>query len=288
MKSCKTPKSRNTPKSFINELNTKKQAMINTLTIPKRLESLKKPPKELYYIGNKDLLDRFKIAIVGTRRPNQYTQITTATLAQKLSKHATIISGGAIGIDSIAHINSMPNTIMISPASLDINYPKENNKLINDIKNKALIISEYKSPYFPKKYSFLERNRIVIALSDIVIFPQGDLNSGTNYSAKIAIELNKPIWTIPHRYKESPLSEYLITNHYAKVIYDIDDFIKDNIPDSKNTESLESKSDEILEFCKNAPSFEVALEKFGDKILEYEFMGLLIRQNNKIKTNDSN
>ena len=72
----------------------------------------------------------------------------------------------------------------------------------------------------------------------------------------------------------------------AKVIYDIDNFIKDYIPDSKiqNIESLESKSDEILEFCKNAPSFEIALERFGDKILEYEFMGLLVRQNNKIKT----
>ena len=260
--------------------------MINTLEIPKELESLKKPPKELYYIGNKKLLDTFKVAIVGTRRPNQYTQITTAALAQKISKYATIISGGAIGIDFIAHTNSIPNTIMISPASLDIIYPKENSKLINDIKNKALMISEYKSPYFPKKYSFLERNRIVIALSDIIIFPQGDLNSGTNYSAKIAIELNKPIWTIPHRYKESPLSEYLIINNYAKVIYDIDNFIRDYIPDSKvqNMQSLESKSDEILEFCKNAPSFEIALEKFGDRILEYEFMGLLIRQNNKIKT----
>lgn len=260
--------------------------MINTLEIPKSLESLKNPPKRLYYTGNRKLLDNFKIAIVGTRRPNQYTQIITATLAQKISKYATIISGGAIGVDFIAHLNSMPNTIMISPSSLDITYPKENSKLINDIKNKALMISEYESSYFPKKYSFLERNRIVIALSDIVIFPQGDLNSGTNYSAKVAMELNKPIWTIPHRYKESPLTESLIINGNAKVIYDIDNFIKDCIPDSKiqNIESLESKSDEILEFCKNAPSFEIALERFGDKILEYEFMGLLVRQNNKIKT----
>ena len=259
---------------------------MNTLQIPKSLESIKTPPKELYYIGDKNLLNNFKIAIVGTRRPNQYTQMMTAKLAQRLSKYATIISGGAIGIDFIAHTNSMPNTIMISPSSLDITYPKENSKLIDEIKSKALIISEYQSPYFPKKYSFIERNRIVIALSDMVIFPQGDLNSGTNYSAKIAISLNKPIWTIPHRYKESPLTDSLIMNGNARVIYDIDDFIKDYIPDSmaQGAESLESSDDEILAFCKNAPSYEVALERFGERLLEYEFMGLLERQNNTIRT----
>lgn len=255
---------------------------MNLLQIPKSLESLKNPPKELYYIGDKDLLNHFKVAIVGTRRPNQYTQTMTASLAKKISKYAVVVSGGAIGIDFIAHTNSMPNTIMISPSSLDITYPKENSKLIENIKNKALIISEYQSPYFPKKYSFIERNRIVIALSDIVIFPQGDLNSGTSHSAKIAVELNKPIFTIPHRYQESLLTDSLISNGNAKVIYDIEGFIKEHIPDSKIEEKI-SKYDEILEFCKNAPSFEVALEKFGNKILEYEFMGLLERQNNKIK-----
>lgn len=253
---------------------------MTTLQIPK-LESLKKPPKELYCIGNQKLLNKFKVAIVGTRSPNQYTQMITATLAKKISKYAVVVSGGAIGIDFIAHTNSMPNTIMISPSSLDIIYPKENTKLIKEIKEKALIISEYKSPYFPKKYSFIERNRIVIALSDIIIFPQGDLKSGTNHSAKIAIELNKPIFTIPHRYKESELSDFLIQNKKANVIYDIDNFIKDNIPKSK---IIESKNDEILEFCKNAISYEIALEKFGDKILEYELIGLLERKNNMIVT----
>ncbi len=259
---------------------------METLQTPQSLESLKKPPKELYYIGNKELIDKFKVAIVGTRRPNQYTKTITSILAQKISKYAVVVSGGAIGIDFIAHANSIPNTIMISPSSLDIVYPKENAKLIDDIKNKALIISEYKNKYFPKKYSFIERNRIVIALSDIVIFPQGDLNSGTSSSAKIAIELNKPIFTIPHRYKESLLTDELIINRNAKVIYDIDYFINKYISpaNNKNKETKEIKYDEILEFCKNSPGFEVAFKKFGNKLLEYEFLGLLERCNNTIVT----
>lgn len=266
----------------------------NTLQeLPKSLLKLKSPPKNLYFVGNIKLLDSFKVAIVGTRRPNQYTKNITALLSQKISKYATIVSGGAIGVDCIAHTNSFPNTIMVSPSSLEIIYPKENIKLIKDMANEALILSEYEKNYMPQKYSFLERNRIVIALSDIVILPQGDINSGTSSSAKIALELNKPIFTLPHRYKESQLTNMLIEEGKAKAIYDIDNFIKNNLPiklvksgtESSNDVNLESKiNDEILEFCKNAPSFEVAFSKFGSKLLEYEFLGLLVRENNIIKT----
>lgn len=263
----------------------------NTLQeIPRSLLQLKSPPKNLYFVGNIKLLDNFKVAIVGTRRPNQYTKNITALLSQKISKYATIVSGGAIGVDCIAHTNSFPNTIMVSPSSLEIIYPKENIKLIKDMAKEALILSEYEKNYIPQKYSFLERNRIVIALSDIVILPQGDINSGTSSSAKIALELNKPIFTLPHRYKESQLTNMLIEEGKAKAIYDIDNFIKNNLYikpeiESSNNVNLESKiNDEILEFCKNAPSFEVALSKFGSKLLEYEFLGLLVRENNIIKT----
>ncbi|RAX55341.1 hypothetical protein CCY99_01190 [Helicobacter sp. 16-1353] len=259
---------------------------INTLEkIPESLLKLKSPPKKLYFIGDTKLLDNFKVAIVGTRKPNQYTKNITALLAQKISKYATIVSGGAIGVDCIAHTNSFPNTIMISPSSLEIIYPKENMRLIKNIAKDALILSEYEKNYMPQKYSFLERNRIVIALSDIVILPQGDINSGTSSSARIAEILNKLIFTLPHRYKESQLTNHLIEQGKAKAIYDIDNFIKENIPfiESQVESQVESTTnDEILDFCKNAPSFEMAFSKFGNKILEYEFLGLLERKGNII------
>ncbi|RDU64641.1 DNA-processing protein DprA [Helicobacter sp. MIT 14-3879] len=250
--------------------------------IKNNLSKLENPPEKLFYIGNTGLLEKFKIAVVGTRNPNQYTKNITASLVKSLSKYAVIISGGAIGVDSIAHINSFPNTIMISPSSLDIIYPKENKKMIQNITNEALIISEYENKYHPKRHSFLERNRIVIAISDMVILPQGDLNSGTSSSARYAINLNKPIFTIPQRYNESKLTNSLLAQNKAKAIYNIDDFMREHFKDSIN--KIQNNSDEILDFCKDSPSFEVALEKFGNKILEYEFRGLLIREANIIRT----
>lgn len=253
--------------------------------IPDSLFALKEPPKKLFFNGNINLLNSFKVAIVGTRKPQAYTRNILAILASKIAKRAVVVSGGALGVDCLAHINAMPKTIMIAPSSLDIIYPKENERLIKDIAKNALILSEYESPYFPHRFSFLERNRIVIALSDIVILPEGELNSGTSSSARIACELKKPIFTLPHRYGESSLTNDLLARGLARAIYDIDLFIEDNLGEIEcdSCESSIDLGDEILAFCNNAPSYEEALAKFGDRILEYEFEGLLVREGSIIR-----
>lgn len=255
--------------------------------IPESLLRLKTPPKALYFKGNLALLDNFKVAIVGTRRPNPYTKQILSILAHRISQYATIVSGGAIGVDSIAHNASLPNTIMISPSSLDIIYPKINASLIQNIAQNALILSEYESDYTPQKYSFLQRNRLVIALSDIVILPQGDLGSGTEYSSKVAISLGKPIWTLPQRYGESTLTNALLEQGRAKAIYNIDNFINENLPISNpirvESSNKKDEKDEILDFCRIPVSYEEACARFGNKLLEYEFLGLLVRENHTIR-----
>lgn len=107
-------------------------------TIPTELSYL--GLKQIFYCGNLELLNSRKITIVGTRNPNPYAQNFTQTLARKLTnKGAVIVSGGALGIDIIAHKYALPNTIMVSPASLDIIYPRTNAKIIQQIYRDALI-----------------------------------------------------------------------------------------------------------------------------------------------------
>ena len=68
------------------------------------LDSMKKYPKDISYIGNIDLLQKLKISIVGTRKPNQYTRHQTYLLAQKLANVGVcIVSGAAMGVDAISH-----------------------------------------------------------------------------------------------------------------------------------------------------------------------------------------
>lgn len=276
-------------------------------SLPQSLLALKNPPKNLFYKGDLSLLDSFKVAIVGTRAPNPYTKSLTAELSAAIAKYAVVVSGGALGVDIIAHTHAFPRTIMIAPSSLDIIYPRENAKMIEKIAHNALILSEYERDYMPHKYSFLERNRLVVGLSDIVILPQGDLKSGTSSSARFAVALKKPIFTLPHRYNESTLTNALLASGEAKAIYNIDDFVEKYIvPNAcrhcENREAIHHlsslrdeptarrgnpknniESDEILTFCAKRPSFEDAFAKFGNKILEYEFSGLLVRENNTIR-----
>lgn len=251
--------------------------LIKPLEIPKKLKNIKNPPKRLFYIGNKGLLEKSPIvAIVGTRRPNPYTKALCATLARELSKYGVVISGGALGTDIIAHQNSLPNTIMVSPSSLDYFYPPTNASIIRDIANQGLIISEYKEHYQPKKYSFLQRNRIIIELSDIVIIPQADLQSGSLQSAKMAIKSKKPIYVLPHRINESLGTNLLLANNEAKGIYNIQDFL------SSLKLGEASLQDDLLDFCSKHNDFEEAFIKFGNRLLEYELDGKIKRENNKI------
>lgn len=243
--------------------------------LPTEFKNLSNPPQKLFYKGHLNLLNNtHKIAIVGTRKPNPYTKTFVATLASKISySGGVVVSGGALGVDILAHTNAFPHTIMFSPSSLEILYPKSNAGMITKMMEHALVLSEYEKDYMPHKYSFLDRNRLVIALSQVVIIPQADLYSGSMQSAKIALELGKPIYVLPHRMGESEGTNTLLKQNQAHAIYNIDEFIKSLFGNPEQQES-----DEILKFCALAPSFEEALEKFGGIIYEYELEGKIIRE----------
>ncbi|CAA6811541.1 MAG: Rossmann fold nucleotide-binding protein Smf possibly involved in DNA uptake [uncultured Campylobacterales bacterium] len=225
----------------------------------------------LYYEGNIDLINRPKISIVGTRRPSHYTQIQTMKIASALCNAGfVIVSGAALGVDAIAHKGAFPNTIAVMANSLDITYPKTNANIINNIKKDALTLSEYKPTTKATRYSFVQRNRIVVYLGDILIVSEADINSGSIRSAEYAIKMGKKIFVLPHRLGESLGTNELVKNGYATTILNVDEFISSFAPTY-----MPKINDEILEFCKDGVFLATALEKFGDTIYEYEIEGKL-------------
>lgn len=247
-------------------------------SLPPSLKQLKKPPKNLFYQGHLELLQQTKIAIVGTRRPNPYAKALTQNLASLIAKAGgVVISGGALGVDIIAHCASFPQTILVSPTDLKHQYPSTNKTMIQKISNEALALSEYENNPSPRGYHFLERNRIVIALSDAVIIPQADLASGSMESAKIAISLGKPLYVLPHRIGESEGTNALLAQSKAKAIFNLQEWIEEWF----GCLFTPKQSDAILDFCIQNPSFEEAYEKFGAKLYEYELEGKIERKNGR-------
>ena len=243
------------------------------------LSSMKKYPEELFYLGNIDLLKKRKISIIGSRRPNSYTKEFTYKLASKISNAGIcIVSGAAMGVDAIAHQGAKSNnTIAVVANGLDIRYPSVNKNLILDIEKNGLMLSAYKENEKARNYTFVLRNEIVVALGEILIVTQADINSGTLSSVEYALKMGKKVYTLPHRLNESAGTQELLQNGLIEAIYDIDKFVEDICGIKIN-----SSDDEVLNFCRNNPTYDEAMYKFPNKIFEYELEGKIKIENGRI------
>ena len=250
--------------------------------IPSELKELKTPLEKLYYKGDISLLKKHKVAIVGSRRPINYTKNVTFELAKKLSNRGIcIVSGAAMGVDAIAHQGAKSdNTIAVMGNGLHHKYPKVNKNLIENIEQNGLVLSMFEPDFIATPWSFVVRNEIIIALSEVVIITQADIKSGSMKSAEFALKHNKPIYVLPHRLNESKGTNLLLKDGLATAIYDIDTFVK-TFGNAKETQEM--INDEFYQFCKNFPRYEDAIKLFGDRVFEEEIEGNIVVQNGKIR-----
>lgn len=254
---------------------------INTIDFHiKELDSMKKYPKEIFFIGDTKLLNKRKVSIVGTRKPNQYTKQFTHELASKLARNnIVIVSGAAMGVDAIAHNGAgSNNTIAVAGTGLDIRYPVINKNLIEAIEQNGLMLSQFKPSSPSTRYNFPIRNELVVSLGEILIVTQADLNSGTMRSVEYAITMKKPIFVLAHRLNESEATNKLLQENKATAIYNIDDFINNFIGYQNNIKH----SNSFLEYCKTNPTYDEAMIKFPTEVFENELSGNIEVQNGKI------
>ncbi len=216
---------------------------------PQELLSIKDSPKELYIIGNKKLLNKKSIAIVGTRNCTKYGAECAKKIAKDISKKdICIISGMALGIDTFAHseaIKQNGNTIAVLGCGFDYIYPEENIELFNKIiENNGLVISEYPPKTKAILSKFPYRNRIISGLSMGVLVVEATLGrSGSLVTARYAKEQNKKIFSIPGNInlKTSKGTNWLIKEG-AKLVTCAEDILTEfNI----KTESIEETEIQI-------------------------------------------
>lgn len=167
-------------------------------------------PKKLYYIGNLPTERKPTVAIVGTRKPTAYGKEVTTQLAADLARRGIIVvSGMALGVDGLAHRAALDVggiTIAVQGNGLERLYPSTHRQLgIDIIQNGGAIVSEYEPNVAARDFQFLERNRIVSALSDAILITEASARSGTLNTAKHALEQGKHIFVVPGNIT-SPLS----------------------------------------------------------------------------------
>lgn len=167
--------------------------------------------KELFYIGALPTKSVKTVAIVGTRKPTAYGKEVAYRLSSELAAHGgvVVVSGLALGIDGVAHQGALDAggiTLAIMAGGLHEVYPARHGQLAKQIvEHGGALISEYPSGMPSLPHQFLERNRIVSGLSDVIVVVEAASRSGTLATARHALDQGKTLMAVPGNIT-SPLS----------------------------------------------------------------------------------
>lgn len=168
---------------------------------PLLLKEIDDPPAVLYARGDMSAVAQIPVAMVGTRKPSISGQETARYFARALSsRHITIVSGLALGIDAQAHQGSLDvggKTVAVMGTGIDCIYPRQHKALSEEICQNGLILTEFPLKTTPNPGHFPRRNRIISGLSRITLIVEAAIKSGSLITARLALEQNRDVLAIP-------------------------------------------------------------------------------------------
>jgi len=228
----------------------------NTVTIfdndyPELLKNIPDPPVVLYYKGF--INDKNLLAVVGTRKPSLYGLKACEYIIPNLVKNNLgIVSGLAIGIDTIAHNTTLKSggyTIAVLGSGIDKIYPRTNMKVAENILEKGgCILTEFDVGTEASYYTFPSRNRIISGLSLGTLIIEASISSGALITAKIAAEQGRVVFAVPGPIlKDSFLGNNTLIREGGILIRDAEDIVKElNISFSRESLNLELTEEESI------------------------------------------
>jgi len=169
------------------------------------LGDLAQPVHELFYRGDSfiNLLGRPMVAVVGSRKVSAYGRQVTQTITSELVQAGVVIvSGLALGVDSIAHqaaLEANGATIAVLPCGIDKIYPSSHFHIAHSIVQQGgALVSEYPAGSdSPMKYQFIARNRVIAGLAQGVLITEAAVKSGSLHTAEFALEQGKDVFAVP-------------------------------------------------------------------------------------------
>lgn len=175
---------------------------------PQRLKKLSGMPGSLYVIGNLPKDEQPTVAVVGARMCTSYGKKQAFRFAEELSAAGVqVISGLALGIDAQGHrgaIQAGNPTYAVLGCGIDIQYPAANRELYQEILDTGGgILSELPPGTPPRAGYFPARNRIISALSDVVLVVEARCKSGSLITAGFALDQGKTVYALPGQVDQS-------------------------------------------------------------------------------------
>lgn len=168
---------------------------------PQQLNEIADQPLCLYCMGNLQLLNTPCVGVVGSRKPTDYGIVTTKEFCKDLCNAGlTIVSGMAVGVDSLAHKTTLENngsTIAVLGGGFHHIYPAINHALFRELIQNNLVITEVSPNNHAETFLFRLRNRIIAGLSRAVLVTEAAEQSGSLTTCHYAIKFNRTVFALP-------------------------------------------------------------------------------------------
>lgn len=222
---------------YILKQNSISYLSANNVNWPKSLIDLGfNMPLGLFFKGDIDLLHQENVSIVGTRKSSIYGNSIAGEFAFDLASIGfSVVSGGAIGIDTSSHhgaLNAQGKTICVQANGLHRLYPSKNEFLFEKIIKNGLMISEYPPGRSPTKNYFLDRNRIIAALSKSTMVVEAAEISGALSTVRHALRMQRLVLAVPGSIhsKSSVGTNELIRNREAESVTNLQQVLELILP----------------------------------------------------------
>lgn len=169
---------------------------------PKQLGALgDHAPLAMWIRGDRTLFDKPALAVVGARASTSYGEHVTAEIVSSVaSRGVPVVSGGAYGIDGVAHrvcLTTEAPTVAVLAGGVDRLYPSGHARLLRQIADRGVLCAEQPPGSSPTRWRFLQRNRLIAALGDATVVCEAGFRSGSLNTAAHAVELARPLGAVP-------------------------------------------------------------------------------------------
>ena len=226
---------------------------------PRRLTEIPDPPFGLFYKGRLPSDTMPAVALIGARKCSEYGRCMAEQFAAGFAARGiNVISGMAMGIDGIsqsAALKAGGSSYAVLGGGVDIVYPRTNETLYAQLVRQGGVLSEYPPRLAPRPSLFPPRNRIISALSDVVLVVEAREKSGTLITVDMALEQGREVYTIPGRCTDSlSMGCNRLLRQGAMVATAPEDIIEDQRWESLLTKPPDSKAPAKASAVKLSPA----------------------------------
>lgn len=244
---------------------------------PELLREIPQPPQHLRYEGALPKSGNKLLAIVGSRKYSPYgKEICEALIAGLKDEPVTIVSGLALGMDSIAHRAALKNglqTIAIPGSGLDRHFlaPRSHANLADEIvANGGGLMSEFEDKMvYPGPWIYPRRNRIMAGMCHATLVIEADLKSGTLITSRLATEYNREVGAVPGPiHTSTSTGPHMLIRLGAALVRDHNDLLellglrrKDEALTLLDVEGLSDEEKVFIEILENPCSRDELIQK---------------------------